>query len=211
MVLSCSSQCISDSPELFQHWAAALNNICCRSISYSNNIEPTHPYQSFYRWATLTCLLHLAKTMYNKVSLVVLLRWVKQVHHRKEQQSLHSPQILVLWICRWTVEEEERIQPYYPWGVFFIVPSLKKVPTARTERRAGYASGVVKCSCRGINHGRFIMCWKSSWVILPFALPLFPRSMRIDTVHCMPEARNEWHQRSACIHKLMMVWQSKKY
>ena len=26
-------------------------------------------------------------------------------------QSLQSPQILVLWICRWTMEEE-RIQPY---------------------------------------------------------------------------------------------------
>jgi hypothetical protein len=34
-----------------------------------------------------------------------------------------------------------------PLTSFFIVPSSKKVPTARTERRAGYASGVVKCSC----------------------------------------------------------------
>jgi hypothetical protein len=58
---------------LLQHQAAASNNICCRSISYSNNIEPAHPYQSFYRLATLTCPLHLAKSMHNKVSLVVLL------------------------------------------------------------------------------------------------------------------------------------------
>ena len=31
------------------HLAAASNNICCRSIIYSNNIEPAHPYQSFSR------------------------------------------------------------------------------------------------------------------------------------------------------------------
>jgi hypothetical protein len=45
-----------------------------------------------------------------------------------------------------------------PLTSIFIVPLSKKVPTARTERRAGYASGVVKCSCRGINHGQFVMC-----------------------------------------------------
>ena len=41
--------------------------------------------------------------------------------------------------------------------------------------------------------------------------PLFTRSMRIDTVHCMPEARNKRHQRSAPTLKLMMLWQSNKH
>ena len=43
------------------------------------------------------------------------------------------------------------------------------------------------------------------------ALSPLPRSMRIDTVHCMPEAWNKWHQRSAHILKLMMLWQSNKH
>jgi hypothetical protein len=37
------------------------------------------------------------------------------------------------------------------------------------------------------------------------------RSMRIDTMHCTPEARNEWHQRSARIHRLMMLWLLNKH
>ncbi len=82
-----------------------------------------------------------------------------ELYHCNEQQSLHSPQILVLWICWWSVEEE-RIQPYYPWQVFFIVSSSKKVTTVRLDRRTGFANGVVKCSHRGINHGWFVMCWK---------------------------------------------------
>ncbi len=33
-----------------------------------------------------------------------------------------------------------------------------------------------------------------------------PKFTRIDTVHCMTKVRNEWHQRSAPIHKLMMLF-----
>jgi hypothetical protein len=45
-----------------------------------------------------------------------------------------------------------------PLTSIFHCPSLKKVPTSKPERRAVYASGVVKCSCRGIIHGKFVMC-----------------------------------------------------
>jgi len=100
----------------------------------------------------------------------------------------------------------KRIQNYLPWRVFFIVPWSKRVPTARLERFVGYASGVVKHSHQGINHGCFDKCWKLGVVILPFALPGFPSFTRIDTVHCMTKVRNEWHQRSAPIHKLMMMF-----
>jgi hypothetical protein len=45
-----------------------------------------------------------------------------------------------------------------PLTSIFHCPSSKKVPTSKPERRAGYASGVVKHSCQGIIHGQFIMC-----------------------------------------------------
>ena len=74
------------------------------------------------------------------------------------------------------------------------------------ERFVGYASGVVKRSRQGINRGRFVTCWKLGVVILPFALPGFPTFTRIDTMHCMTKVRTKWHQRSAPIHKLMMLF-----
>jgi hypothetical protein len=39
-----------------------------------------------------------------------------------------------------------------PLMSIFHCPFIEEVPTTNTERRAGYASGVVKCSCRDINH-----------------------------------------------------------
>ena len=137
--------------------------------------------------------------------LLGLLRQVMIVYHRRRQQSLHLPQILVVWICWWTVEEK-RILNYFHWQAFSIVPSSKRAPTPRMEKCPGYASGVVKHSPRDINQGWFGICKKLSWVILPFALPWFPRSTRINTIHCVSEARNDWHQRSAPILKLMMFW-----
>ena len=67
-----------------------------------------------------------------------------------------------------------------------------------------------KFSPRHQSRGQFSMCWKSSWVILPFSLFLFPRSMRIDTVHCMSAAQSKYNQRSAHTPILMTLWQSNK-
>ena len=77
------------------------------------------------------------------------------------------------------------------WRLRRFWPTLAcTIPTARMERFVGYASGVVKRSRQGINHRRFVTCWKLGVVILPFALPGFPSFMRIDTVHCMTKVRN---------------------
>jgi hypothetical protein len=54
--------------------------------------------------------------------------------------------------------EEGEETTLLPLTSFFIVLLLKNVSTARMERWAGYASGAVKSSCRGTNHGQFAMC-----------------------------------------------------
>ena len=130
-----------------------------------------------------------------------------QLHHcnRKRRQSLHLTTDSIFEDLSVDSGQGEDATLLSLTSIFFHCPFIKE--------SANSQNGKVSLLCKWC--GKFFTprhqsralkhVLKLHVVILPFALQPFPRTMRINTVHCMTKMQNNSYQGNAHIHTLMML------